>query len=202
MKLTNLVKGAVVTLAALGMVMPQGQVHAASAFKSVKTVEASVADVALSNGTFVGRVVDHTGTPLASKEVVVRQGSKELAKVKTDSNGTFQVTSLKSGVYQVTSGATTGAFRVWTESAAPRTAGEQAVLVMGENGTRGQFGAAGGGTLIIAAAVITSVIISGITLNKINNTQDKLDETNSQIADLQDQIDDIQAEIDKIPKSE
>src|SRR5262245_36723131 len=138
MKLTNLVKGAVVTLAALGMVMPQGQVAAASGLqgiKAVKTVEASAADVSLSNGALVGRVVDHTGAALASKEVVVRQGKNEVSKVKTDSNGTFAVSNLKGGLYEVTAGTSTGTFRVWSESAAPSSAGEQALIVVGESAT-------------------------------------------------------------------
>lgn len=180
MKLTNLVKGAVVTLAALGMVMPQGQVQAAQSFKTikaVKTVEASVADVALSQGALVGRVVDHTGAAMASKEVVVRQGKNEVAKVKTDQTGTFAVSNLKGGLYEVTAGTTVGSFRVWTESAAPQSAGEQALLVVGENGVRGGgFGALmGDGTLVLTAAVIASLIIAGISLGKINDLQDDVD---------------------------
>lgn len=181
MKITNLVKGAVVTLAALGMVMPQGQVAAASGLKSikaVKTVEASVADVSLSNGALVGRVVDHTGAALASKEVVVRQGKNEVAKVKTDKAGTFAVSNLKGGLYEVTAGTSTGTFRVWTESAAPSSSAEQALLVVGENGTRGGNGFGGimgDGTLILTAGVITAVILSGIAIGKLNDLQDDVD---------------------------
>lgn len=186
MKLTNLVKGAVVTLAALGMVMPQGQAHAATGLKTikaVKTVEVAVIDVALSNGSLVGRVVDHTGTAMASKEVVVRQGKYEVAKVSTDSNGTFAVSHLKGGLYEVTAGTSTGTFRVWTESAAPQSAAEQAMIVVGESATRGNGfgGLMGNGTLILTAVVIASVIISAVTLNRINN---------------------LQEDVDKIPKSE
>ncbi len=181
MKLTNLVKGAVVTLAALGVLMPQGQVAAATGLKTikaVKTVEASVADVALANGALVGRVVDHTGAALTSKEVVVRQGKHEVAKVMTDKSGTFAVSNLKGGLYEVTAGTSSGTFRVWTESAAPQSAGEQALLVVGESATRGNgFGALmGDGTLVLTAAVIASVIISGIAINKLNNLQDDVDQ--------------------------
>lgn len=180
MKITNLVKGAVVTLAALGMVMPQGQVAAASGLqgiKSVKTVEASVIDVSLSNGALVGRVVDHTGAALTSKEVVVRQGKNEISKVKTDSSGAFAVSNLKGGLYEVTAGTSTGTFRVWTESAAPSSANEQALLVVGESATRGNGfgGIAGNGQLVLTAAVIASVIMSGIALGKLNNLQDDVD---------------------------
>ncbi|HET6425848.1 MAG TPA: carboxypeptidase-like regulatory domain-containing protein [Planctomycetaceae bacterium] len=189
MKVTNLVKGAVVTLAALGMVMPQGQVEAATGLKgikAVKTVEASVADISLANGALIGRVVDHTGAAMASKEVVVRQGKNEVAKVQTDKSGTFAVSNLKGGLYEVTAGTSTGTFRVWTESAAPSSAAEQALLIVGENGVRGgsgTFGGGGGGfggimgdgTLVLTAAVIASVIISGIALGKINDLQDDVD---------------------------
>lgn len=182
MKITNLVKGAVVTLAALGMVMPQGQVAAATGLqgiKSVKTVEASVIDVSLSNGAMVGRVVDHTGAALASKEVVVRQGKNEISKVKTDSTGTFAVSNLKGGLYEVTAGTSTGTFRVWTESAAPSSAAEQALLVVGENGTRGGNGFGGimgNGQLVLTAGIIAAVIMSGIAIGKLNNLQDDVDD--------------------------
>lgn len=182
MKITNLVKGAVVTLAALGMVMPQAQVEAATGLKgvkAVKTVEVSSVDIALSNGALVGRVVDHTGAAMASKEVVVRQGKNEVAKVQTDKSGTFTVSNLKGGLYEVSSGATTGSFRVWTESAAPQSSAEMALLVMGENGVRGGSGSFGGfmgdGTLLLTGAVIATVIISAIALGKINNLQDDVD---------------------------
>jgi hypothetical protein len=187
MKVTNLVKGAVVTLAALGMVMPQGQVEAATGLKgikAVKTVEASVADISLANGALTGRVVDHTGAAMASKEVVVRQGKNEVAMVKTDKSGTFVVSNLKGGLYEVTAGTCTGTFRVWTESAAPSSAAEQALLVVGENGVRGGSGSFGGngfggimgdGTLVLTAAVIAAVIMSGIALGKLNDLQDDVD---------------------------
>ncbi len=132
--------------------------------------DATVLDIGMKqDGVFTGRVVDHTGAPAREAEVVVRQGEKVVATVKTDDQGTFAVSGLRGGLYDVSSGKTSGQYRVWTESAAPSAANETALLVLGENGTRGQFGALGGGTLLIVAGVIASVIISAITLSQVND---------------------------------
>lgn len=184
MKLTNWLKGAAIALAAVGTVIPAPQLQAAQGNAPVKveTTKTSVLDISMSqDGVFAGRVVDHAGSPAVRAEVVISQGKKEVAKTTTDASGVFTVSGLKGGVYDVSSGNTVGQYRVWTESAAPEASKEQALLILGENGARGQFGAAGGGIVIIAAAVIASVIISAITLDRVNN---------------------VQEDVDKIPKSE
>ena len=66
MKCFSLVRGAAVALAALGMMIPNAPAMAAGQTRSqVKTVDANVFDIALSQGgTFKGRVVDHTGATM------------------------------------------------------------------------------------------------------------------------------------------
>ena len=177
MKTLNLVQGAAVALATVGLMLPAPAVQAAQAAPSnVQTVNASILDIGLqSEGQFAGRVVDHTGTPAQQAEIVVRQGNKEVARTHSDSQGRFQVEGLRGGVYEVSSGKTVGTYRVWQNDVAPPSAKEQALLILGENGTRGQFGAAGGGLVIIAAAVIASLIISAIAHDRINSVDDKVD---------------------------
>ncbi len=176
MKTLNFVQGAAVALASLGLMLPVPSVTAAPAQKTqVQTTNASILDIGLqSEGAFAGRVVDHTGTPAKNAEVIVRQGTREISRTHTDDQGRFAVDGLRGGVYEVASGKTVGTYRVWQNDVAPPSAKEQALLILGENGTRGQFGAAGGGMVIIAAAVIASLIISAITLDRVNTIDDKL----------------------------
>lgn len=183
MKFQSMFQSAVVALATLGMIIPATPAMAANrgpVVKSVKTVEAAAFDVALSTeGELVGRVVDQTGAAVAGVQVTVRQGQKEIATAKSDSTGTFTVANLKTGQYDVAAGQTVGHYRVWSESVAPQSAGVQALLVTSENGVRGgssTFGGMGGfgtilgnGNMLLAAGVLTAVIISAITLSEVND---------------------------------
>jgi len=174
MKQISLFKRAVIALAAIGMMMPAPQVQAATAAPAkVIQTDATVLDIGLkSDGVFAGRVVDHAGTPSAKTEVTIRQGQQVVAKTTTDAEGRFAVKGLKGGVYEVASGKTVGTYRVWNETVAPPAAKEQALLVLGENGTRGGFGAMDKGAVFLAAAVIATLIVSLITLDEVNNIDD------------------------------
>lgn len=175
MKMFNWLKGAAVTLAALGTMLPAPQLDAAEnkAPLKIERTNAAVLDVTMSaEGVFAGRVVDHTGTPSAGAAVVITQAGKEVAKTTCNERGAFAVSGLRSGVYEVASGKTSGSFRVWTEAAAPEVSKEQALLILGENGTRGGSGTFGGGTMLLGAAVVATVIVSAIALGKINDLQD------------------------------
>jgi len=177
MKITSLAQGAAVALATLGLMFPAPSLQAAQGAQkmTVQTTNAAILDIGLEQGVFAGRVVDHTGTPAKNAEVTVRQGSHEVAKTTTDANGRFAVKGLRGGVYEVASGKTVGTYRVWQSEVAPPAAKEHALLILGENGARGQFGGGGGGVIIIAAAVIASLIISAIALDRINDVDDKID---------------------------
>lgn len=184
-----LVQRVAVTLAAVGMLFPSGA-SVAQAVESVSKAQPTIkisrpgtaADVALSaNGEFAGRVFDHNGHALEGAEVVVRQGDKVIAKSVTDDRGLFTVAGVKAGAYQVSAGNTEGLFQAWKQSAAPESAKGHALLVTGENGARGQFGAVDPTLLLLTAAVIASVIISAITLDRINDNNDKIDNLESQL---------------------
>ena len=179
MKFFGLVRGAAVSLAALGMAMPQTQVFAqqgeTKAPVVVKNDAKLAADVVLVEGNFTGRVVDHSGTPLVNREVVVKQSGKEVARVTTNEKGVFSVKNVKPGNYLASTGNTDGSFRVWNEKTAPASAKGHALLVMGENGARGAFGAVEPSMALLTIAVIASVVISAIALGKINDLQDDVD---------------------------
>lgn len=179
MKGMKFVKGAAVVLATLGFVVPCPKLFAAEQQKASSAAKSRIPDVSLAaGGVFSGRVVDHSGTPLEGAEVVVKQGKQEVARTVTDKNGLFTVKEMKGGVYQVSSGNTDGVFRVWTEKTAPPVAKGQALLVMGENGARGQFGAIDPTIVVLTAGVIAAVVLSAIAVDKINSVDDKVSQSN------------------------
>lgn len=181
MKTFDLIRGAAMSLAAAGLLLPQGRVFAQETPSQPRVVAKAdsklAVDVVLVEGAFTGRVVDHTGTPLKNKEVVVKQGTKEVARVTTNEKGIFSAPNVRAGNYIVGSGNTAGNFRVWDEKTAPPSAKGHALLVMGENGARGQVGAVDPTLVLLTIAVIATVIISAISLDKINDVDDKVSDT-------------------------
>ena len=91
MNCLSFLRGATVALAALGMMIPSAPAMAAGPARAqVKTVDAKIFDIALSQGgTFKGRVVDHTGAVVEKVNVVVRQGRTEVGRSRTDKDGMF-----------------------------------------------------------------------------------------------------------------
>lgn len=169
------IRCAAVTLGAFGTTIPTAPVMAGghSALRpAIQSVKAKVFDIVLSSGaTFQGRVVDHTGAPVEQAEVVVKQNNTEVGRAVTDKTGTFVIGNLKSGVYSVTTGNSEGIYRVWTEDSAPPSAKARALLVMGENGIRGNFGAANGdySIIVISAFVGGVAVLLATTIAKYVN---------------------------------
>jgi hypothetical protein len=170
---SSFLRASVAALTTLGLMLATPHVQAAtqpSQKVQVQVTDAKVLDISLrQHGAFQGRVVDHTGAAVNGAEVVIRQGQKEIAKTVTNEHGQFAVAGLKGGVYEVASGKTVGTYRVWQEAAAPPSAKEQALLVLGQNGERGQFGALGGGVLLLTAVAIAALVISIIALDEAND---------------------------------
>ena len=166
------IRVAFVALAAVGVTFPQLSAVAAGpktvAKPLVRTVAAnSVLDIGLTQGgTFVGRVVDQTGVAVEGAEVVIKQGQTEVTRTITDKQGSFAATNLKGGLYTVVSGSTEGTYRVWSEKTAPPSANQQALIVVGQNGARGQIGSMGPGGLLL--------IVNTVQLNDVKNQLDDL----------------------------
>jgi hypothetical protein len=154
------------------MMIPNAPAIAAeSARAQVKTVDAKIFDIAMTDGgTFRGRVVDHTGASMEGAAVTIKQNNKEVARSITDKNGTFAVGNLKTGVYTVSSGATEGTYRLWNEKAAPPSAKEQSLLVLGQNGARGNFGYTDGlGTYVVAGIAVAALTVAIIAMSYPKN---------------------------------
>ena len=179
----SFLKCAAVVLAATGVVFPQTRVLAEQrvpARPAVKIVaENATLDVTLGEGNvFKGRAVDHNGVPAEGAVVVVKQGTKVVGESVTDGEGRFAIESMKSGVFQVSCGATHGSYRFWTEKTAPPSSRSQGLLVLGENGTRGQCGNCcddGSGIWLCAAAVIVAGIAIAALVIALNNNNDDND---------------------------
>lgn len=175
------IRGAAVGLAAFGMVIPNTSPVQAAERKpvqraSVRSVDTKIFDVALSaGGTFTGRVVDHTGAAIEGAEVTIRQGQTEVSRAISDRNGSFTVSNLRNGTYSVTAGNTSGSYRLWTEKTAPPSANAQGLLILGENGARGQFAAVDcGGNLLIAAITLAALGVAIATLVEVEDLKGKI----------------------------
>ena len=170
---SRFLRASTAALTTLGLMFSAPHVQAASQPGQkliVQTTDAKVIDIGLKEqGLFQGRVVDHAGTPVQGAEVIVRQGQKEVAKLSTDEHGQFAVKGLKGGVYEVGSGKTIGAFRVWHEASAPPAAKEQALIILGQNGERGAIGGMGGGVLLLTAVALTALVLAIIALDEAND---------------------------------
>jgi hypothetical protein len=172
-------KGMAASLATLGLMFPQARLLAdAPAPKTPVSKQNQVnriPDLLLtSGGTMTGRVVDHSGKVIEGASVVLKQGNKEMAQAVTDHEGIYSFKNMKGGVYHVGSGNTEGVFRVWSAKTAPPTAKEHALLVMGENGARGQFGSVDPTLVLLTAGVITAVVLSAIAVSDLNSLKSEV----------------------------
>jgi len=133
---TSVLKGALAGLACLGMALPT-QSFAETARTSQVAKKVRIADVALTQGTLNGKVVDSQGQILDAAEVRVSKANKLVATAMTNSSGEFAVHNLDSGLYQVSTTDTQSVVRLWEGSVAPPAAKNQVLLVKGAT-TRGQ----------------------------------------------------------------
>ena len=121
MKTTRLVRGVALTLAALGVCMPQVTL----------AVEAAppIRDVALADGGVLrGQVVNTQGVGAAGLPVYIRTQDRDVATATTAADGTFAVQGLRGGVYQVSTLNGHGVYRFWSPGTAPPAALSGAVV--------------------------------------------------------------------------
>lgn len=170
----RIVKGAAVGLATLGLVVPQTPALADSPKPAPLTTKSTMAPrvpdiVMTAPGTVSGRVCDHNGKVLDGAKVELKQDNKTIATAMTNKDGVYSFSNVKGGTYRMSSGNTEGIFRVWNEKTAPPTAKGHALLVMGENGARGQFGSIDPTLVVLTAGVIAAVVLSAIAIQRIDS---------------------------------
>jgi len=136
MKFAAIIRGLVVSVAVLGICLPQTSL----ASRPVKQAPV-VVDVALGQGgVLLGQFVDTNGAAKANTPVSLRLGNRELAKANTDNNGYFAFSGLRGGVYQLVAPKSVATYRAWAEQTAPPQAEKVALVVAGRELVRGQWG--------------------------------------------------------------
>ena len=111
MKFFGFLKVAAILLAMPGIIVPQSRLLASEQQVSQTRVKLvapnSILDAKLDrDGVFTGRTIRNDGTPVIGATVVVISGKTEVGLSVTDERGNFAVKDLKSGQYEVRSGAT------------------------------------------------------------------------------------------------
>ena len=135
MKGLGVVKGMVVSLAAVGFCLPQPLMAAAAAQPVPDAVDVALGD----GGLLVGRIVDAQGVPLANVTVSLQSQDREIAATKTNPSGDFAFRGVRGGVYQVVAGQSHRSYRLWAPGTAPPSSHAGALLVAGGQTVRGQF---------------------------------------------------------------
>ena len=85
-----------------------------------------------------GKRSNVAGQPAARQPTVLLQGLQVVAQTHSDAAGRFVFPQVRSGVYQISSGTTCIACRVWTKAAAPPAAQGHVVLRAETDVVRGQ----------------------------------------------------------------
>ncbi len=131
----NGLKRMCMTLACLGLLVPNGALAATPKSKPVS-------DVKLVDGTLTGTVVDAQGRVLRGVPVQVRFAGMTVARTTSNDSGRFAVAGMRSGVHQIVTPRGKQTTRCWTENA-PVSA-KTAALVVNTSVVRGQEYVEGG----------------------------------------------------------
>ncbi|MDA0282722.1 MAG: carboxypeptidase-like regulatory domain-containing protein [Planctomycetota bacterium] len=146
MKYYECCKSVVVVLASVSIPLSASQLYAGAGIPQSKpsspTVRQTVPviqDVSLNvDGALTGFIVDGQGRPIPATRVVIQQGRRTIAETSTNAVGQFQVHELRGGVYQIVHSTDASVFRVWAHGTAPRSARQNALLVVKPQTVRGQ----------------------------------------------------------------
>jgi hypothetical protein len=168
MKTARFVRSVVLSLATVGMCLPQVTLAATPA------PTPAIVDVALSDGGMLrGQVVDLQGSGVPGVTVFVRTQGQNVATTTTAADGKFVVLGLKGGVYQVATGRGQGVYRLWSAGTAPPVALTGAVVytqgsVVDSNSVvytqNGGAGAGGLKTLLANPIVIAGIVATAIAV--------------------------------------
>jgi hypothetical protein len=124
-----------------------------------------VRDVQLrAGGELQGEVVDAGGDVMPHEPVTIRQTGREIAHVRTDSNGRFLVRNLRGGLYEIATEQTAAAYRLWAPQTAPPAATDSVRIVSISTVYRGQSGRISPGiprsAMIVGVGVVVAATIA------------------------------------------
>jgi len=159
MKNGKLVRGMVISLAVLGMCLPE------MVFAVPPPLAPAVVDIAMADGGVLhGQLIDLRGGNPVGVPVSVKAQNKEIVRTTTVKDGRFTVQGLRGGVYQVAAGQGQGVYRLWTAKAAPPSAQKNAIVF-----TQGLFGGAPkmllANPVVVAGVVATAVAVPVAVVN-------------------------------------
>jgi hypothetical protein len=186
MKFRDLWKSALAVLATAGTVLPGSLVTAedtvATARSSQQTARKTqqtakkaapiISDVTLGKkGELTGFILDGQGKAVAKSKVVVSFGRKVVAETTTSETGQFRVSGLRGGIYQIAHADGVAVFRVWKNGTAPKSARQNALVVVGTRQVRGQDGI--GPLSMVEPATLAATVagVAGIVVGSIAISQ-------------------------------
>jgi len=166
----NLIKQSIVSLACLGMVIPQCQINAAGVDTGVSQ-KVQVADVALSNGQLTGKVVDTQGKTLNGVKISASLNGQVVAASISNEKGEYTLEGLQTGLYEIQFNEESGNVRLWSEGAIPPSAKSDLLIVSGLT-ERGQLRLFGFGARTSALLIGGAIVAIAVPVAIANNDDD------------------------------
>jgi len=150
MKGGRLIRGVFVSLALIGLCLPE------AALAAEQTPPPVVTDIALAEGgTLHGQLVDLRAGGVVGAPVSLRAQDREVATTTTKADGRFEVQGLRGGVYQVAAGQGNGIYRFWSPGTAPPAAQKGAIIYTQNGGGQG-----GGLKMLLANPIVVAGIVA------------------------------------------
>jgi len=156
MKLPKWFKREIIIAACCAMLVPAPLAQAAF---DDQTPTASDIEL-LPGGVLRGQVLDVEGTARQRMLVTIHHSGRQVATAVTDRTGSFALTGLRGGRYEITAGQAFGSYRIWAPRTAPPCARPGVLLVVGEGRLRGQTGPVAFwlGNPCIVAGIVAAVV--------------------------------------------
>jgi hypothetical protein len=151
----RLVSAVMVSLATLGICLPEVAFAAATAPPTPAVVDIALAD----GGVLHGQVVDLQGGRVANVPVSVKAQDREVARATTTAEGHFSVQGLRGGVYQVAAADGHGVYRLWAAKTAPPSAQQGAIVYTQNCQPSGTFKMLFANPIFIAGLVATAIAV-------------------------------------------
>lgn len=191
MKSRDLWKSALAFLATAGTVLPGSLLTAGDAVatagsspqaasKSHQTARKTsplISDVSLgAKGELTGFILDAQGNAVTRSKVVVSRGRKVIAETSTNDAGHFRVAGLRGGMYQIAHADGVAVFRVWKNGTAPKSASQNALVVVGPRQVRGQnevgpLSMVEPATLAATVAGVAGIVVGAVAIGQSDDVR-------------------------------
>ena len=109
-----------------------------SAFEGNRTPIARDVEIS-ARGTLQGQVLTPAGAPVANAAVRLAWQGTPVAETKTTAEGRFVISGVRSGVHELSVGASQSSVRLWKNGTAPANALQTISVTENEQVVRGQF---------------------------------------------------------------